>query len=328
MRVNPQGIGSPFAVPATAFNVPALDPITADNVNSYGLFLVNASGQILKDESSFITSATFASTSARVLTSDPYTGSVTLAFAPGLPAGSYEFLARSSAYGGTGLSDAAGNPFYGGSLGTANYLLSFNLQPSPTYITSYVAYTPDASTAGGLDTSGPRAYYEIPVSGVTPRAQAPPTLFSIDFSNSLVPGLNYSNDVEPRRLGPQPDGASTGNFGDLGITNTEGFTLISGLTVTLTNSVPGAVAGQYGFDNRLLISLPAGFTLPANYYRVYLPNTGANAIHDIFGNQLDGEFLGYQNAQGVYVDQLPNGTIRGTPRGARLVGRRQPRWRS
>ncbi len=81
--VNPQGIGSPFAVPAT-FNVPALDPITADNVNSYGLFLVNAAGQILKDESSFITSATFTSTSTRVLTSDPYTGSVSLAFAPGI----------------------------------------------------------------------------------------------------------------------------------------------------------------------------------------------------------------------------------------------------
>ncbi len=71
------------------------------------------------------------------------------------------------------------------------------------------------------------------------------------------------------------------------------------------------VPGQYGYDNRLLIMLPAGFTLPANYYRVYLPNAGPQAITDVFGNQLDGEFLGYQDATGKYVDQLPDGSIRG-----------------
>jgi large repetitive protein len=307
--VNPQGIGSPFAVPAT-FNVPALNPTTADNLGSYGLFLVNGAGTILADESKFITSATFASTSARVLTSDPYTGAVNLTFAPGLPAGSYEFLVKSSVYG-TGLSDAAGNPFYGGTFGTANYLLSFTLQPTPTYITSYVAYTPNPSTPGGLDTSGPRANYELPVSGVAPRADAPPTLFTLDFSNSLDANLNYSNDVELVGSGMNSAGLPTGNFGDLGITNTNGFTPITGLNVVLTNSVIGAVKGQYGFDNRLLISLPAGFTLPANYYRVYLPNTGTQAILDVFGNQLDGEFDGYQNATGKYVDQIQDGTVRG-----------------
>ena len=313
--VNPQTIGSPFAVPAT-FNVPALNPTTASNVSSYGLFLVNGVGQILVDESKFITSATFASTSSRVLTSDPFTASVTLAFGPGLPAGSYAFLARSSAYG-TGLSDAAGNPFVGGSLGTANYLINFTLQPTPAYITGYTAYTVDPSTPGGFDTSGARAYYELPVSGVAPRASAPPSLFSVDFSNTLPAtnaagvAINYSNDVELVGSG-LTGGLPSGNFGDLGITNTSGFTTINGLTVILTNSVPGAVKGQYGYDNRLLIELPAGFSLPANYYRVYLPNTATQTITDVFGNQLDGEFDGYQNASGYYVNKLQNGTIRGT----------------
>ena len=97
--VNPQQIGSPFAVPAT-FAVPALNPTLADNVQNYKLIRVTSLNPItVVDESSFITSATFVSTSSRVLSSDPYTGQVTLTFAPGLPAGKYQFrsLALSSA---------------------------------------------------------------------------------------------------------------------------------------------------------------------------------------------------------------------------------------
>jgi hypothetical protein len=308
--VAPQTIGSPFAVPAT-LSIPALNPATASNVGNYKLALVTANGVI--DESSFITSATFVPTSARVLTSDPYTGQVQLTFAPGLPAGNYQFFVLSSAYGGAGLSDAAGNPFNGGYNGTFNYSLSFTLQPTPTYITSYVAYTSDPNAPNGLATSGPRANYEIPVSGITPRAEAPPGGFSIDFSNSLDPNANYTQDVE--LVGSANPGTTLpdGNFGDLGITNTpaSGFTIIQGTTVTLTNSVAGALPGQYGYHNRLLVLLPAGYSLPADYYRVYLPNTGSQKITDVFGNQLDGEFLGYQNASGKYVDQIQNGQVRG-----------------
>ncbi len=61
-----------------------------------------------------------------------------------------------------------------------------------------------------------------------------------------------------------------------------------------------------------MIQLPAGFSLPADYYRIYLSNSGATAITDVYGNQLDGEFLGYQNAQGKYVDQLQTGQVRGS----------------
>ena len=306
--VNPQTIGSPFAVdPRLA--IPALNPVLADNVQNYRLFRVVGAG--LVDESSFITSATFTSTSARVQSSDPYTGQVNLTFAPGLPTGNYRFLALSSAYG-QGLTDAAGNPLNGmGPGGLMNYELDFSLQPTPTYITSYVAYTPDAATPGGLATSGVRANYELPISGIAPRAAAPPTLFTIDFSNTLNPLVNYTNAIELVRSANSANGLPDGNFGDLGTTNTSGFTTVAGIKVTLTNSVPGAVYGQYGFDNRLLIQLPDGFTLPADYYRLYLPNSATSPITDIFGNVLDGEFVGYQNASGKYVDQLQNGTIRG-----------------
>ena len=52
-----------------------------------------------------------------------------------------------------------------------------------------------------------------------------------------------------------------------------------------------------------MLQLNSGFTLPADNYRVYMPNqvdhttTGSvvdTRVFDIYGNQLDGEFLGNQ----------------------------------
>jgi hypothetical protein len=311
--VNPQTIGNPFAVDPK-FGVPALNPVLASNVQNYRLFRLTGAGTSV-DESSFITSATFVSTSARVLSSDPYTGQVVLTFAPGLPAGQYQFFALSSVVG-SGLTDAAGNPFAGYAANSAannpvHFLLDFNLQPTPTYVTNYAALTPNAASSIGFDVTGPRANYELPVSGLTPRAEAPPTEFMIDFSNPLNPATNFNNAVQLVRSADTVNGKPDGNFGDLGITNTSGYTRVTGVTVTLGNSVPGAVFGQYGFNNRLLIQLPPGLTLPADYYRVYLANTGASPITDVYGNQLDGEFLGYQNAFGKYVDNLQTGQVRG-----------------
>ena len=311
--VNPTTIGSPFAVdPRVAF--PALNPTVANNVQNYKLLLVN--GNTTVDESSFIASAAFTSTSARSQSSAPYTGQIVLTFNPGLPTGTYKFLALSSAYG-TGLSDAAGNAFGGYPNPTPNssknFQLQFNLQPTPTYITSYYAYTPDASVPGGFSATGARASYELPVPGVTPRATAPPTSFHIDFSNSLNSSANYSSLVQLVRSADPGSSVADGNFGTLGITNgNSGYTTIAGTTVTLGNSVPGAVFGQYGYNNRLTIRLPAGLTLPADYYRLYIPNSGQAAIRDVYGNQLDGEFLGYQNASGKYVDDLQTGVSRGS----------------
>ena len=312
--VNPQTLGSPFAVD-TKIAVPALDPTIAANIQNYRLLRVTGPNTV-QDLSSFIASATFVSTSARVQTSDPYTGQLNLTFGPGLPAGSYRFLVLSSAYG-QGLTDAAGNPFGGYASqaipGTSqNYELDFNLQPTPTYITGYQAQTPNLNSPNGFDGSDVRASYELPIAGVTPRAAAPPTQFIIDFSNPLNPGTNYNNLVQLIRSADTAGGAPDGNFGDLGITNSSGFSTISGITVTLTNSVPGAVFGQYGYNNRLLVKLPPGLALPADYYRVYLPNTAGTTLTDAFGNQLDGEFLGYKNAFGKYVNQLQTGVVRGS----------------
>jgi hypothetical protein len=325
--VNPQALSSPFAVDPK-FSVPALNPSTADNTSNYRLLLVSGNGTI--DESKFIATATFASTTSRTLSSDPYTGTVTLTFLPGLPTGSYKFLALSSGTtaSGQGLTDAAGNAFGGYQLQASlheayNYELDFNLQPTPTYITAYTALAQDPTqpnNPAALETSGPRAVYEIPAQGVTPRAPAPPTAFAIDFSNSLNPNVNYTPDVLLVRSANSANATPDGNFGDLGITNTSGYTLVQGYSVTLGNSVAGAQPGQFGYDNRLTLTLATGTTLPADYYRFYLPNKGPTAITDIFGNQLDGEFLGYQNAQGFYVDQLPNGTIRGSAAEPDLTG--------
>ncbi len=311
--VNPTTLGDPFAVdPRLA--IPPLNPVLAANTANYRLFRVIAPGNLV-DESSFIKTATFTSTSARVLSSDPLTGRIDLTFGPGLPQGRYFFDVLTSALG-PGLTDAAGNPF-GGYQSTAqtgkptNFQLDFNLQPTPTYITAYTAYSTDPST-GATTTTGPRSDYEIPLAGVTPRAPAAPTQFTIDFSNPLSPLVDYSRDVLIARSADSPTAKPDGNFGDFGITNSTGFTPVTGLTVQLENSVQGATFGQYGFENRLLITVPAGSPLPADYYRVYLPNNGPTAIFDQFGSQLDGEFLGNQDATGKYVDLLPNGTTRGS----------------
>ena len=145
--VSPTAIGSPFAVdPKLA--IPALNPVQASNVQNYALYLITGA-KTVANESSFITSAAFTSTSARSLSSDPFTGQIALTFGPGLPAGQYIFLAYSTGVQGSlGLSDAAGNPLTDSLAdsqlpASANYKLNFTLQPTPTYITGYVAYSAD-----------------------------------------------------------------------------------------------------------------------------------------------------------------------------------------
>ena len=316
--VNPVSTISPFAVNAQT-PVSALNPSTANATGNYTLDLITSTGQII-DESSFIKGATFVSTSARVLTSDPFTGRVDLTFGPGLPQGRYVLLTRAS-NNVIGVTDQAGNPLTNSqtnsSTGTAApFTLDFNIQPTPTYITNYGAYS--ATTSGNIYgvISQPRASYEIPAAGTTPGAPAPPTAFTIDFSNQLDPTVNYANLVELVRSANSATGLPDGDFGNFGtaagLTNPTGFTRVTGINVQLVNSISNATLGQPGYLDRLFITLPAGTTLPADYYRVYLPNVGTQAINDVYGNQLDGEFLGYQNAQGKFVDQLDTGAVRGS----------------
>ena len=71
-----------------------------------------------------------------------------------------------------------------------------------------------------------------------------------------------------------------------------------GVSVELTDSVPGSRLGQPGFQNRLVVRIPSGTALPADYYRLVIPNTGGEVIRDIFGNVADLEFLGNRRPEG------------------------------
>ncbi len=317
--VNPQQLGSPLAVP-TLLSVPALNPTTADNISNYLLLRTDPNGPLLigtqryDNESSYIATATFTSTTNRTLTNQPYTGTVTLTFSSGLPSGSYTFAALDT------ITDAAGNPLAGNPAAPTtpnNFILPFVLQAAPAYITNLVAIS-------GSTQSLPRAYFEeeqsvgLPNSDGTP---APPTQWDIDFSNPLPAGANYTPDVWLVASADTPGGTPDGNFGTLGTADDgTGYSLVPGTTVTLT-SIPMAngampTAGQPGYDERLQLNLPAGYTLPPDYYRLYIPNdvnpsTGTDyRIFDIYGNQADLEFLGDQTANGTFEDLLPNGQYR------------------
>ena len=356
---NPQS--GPLAVPPSIL-FPALDPNTADNIGNYSLFLVDANGNPIQDESSFITSATFVATGinpvtgkpdfatlppSRLLPSDPNSGRVDLTFAPGLPKGTYELVAHTTettvvpdanglpvttAF--PGLLDAAGNPLNNTFVtGTPDFSIRFNLQPEPVFVTTVTTNVNNAQGNALL----PRSYYEI-----NPRAgdivSAPPTTFNVDFSNPLATidpttgnPIDFNSAIELMGTADSPVGTPDGDFGDLGVAGitspnspgAEGFSQVPGTTVTLTN-------GPNGPNTRLVLSLAPGTTLNPDHYRFYMPNVvGVNALYDIYGNQLDGEFLGNPTAASsepgaaaanTYEDFLPNGTYRAGMSGDGVAG--------
>ncbi len=195
----------PLATPISVY-YPALNPSTASNTSNYSL--INTTTDT--DESQFIASATFTATDStygvgtspdRTSTSQGYYGRVDLTFAAGLPAGEYEFIAHTSeTLNGTvysGLTDAAGNPLNEtsvpgeGSGGNKDFIVNFDIQPSPVYIESV---STNVNNAQG-NTLLPDSYYEI-----NPRAgdivSAPPTTFYVDFSSPLNPSADYSNAIQ------------------------------------------------------------------------------------------------------------------------------------
>ena len=196
------------------------------------------------------------------------------------------------------------------------------------FVTS--VYTNKANASG--NTLLPQSYYEI-----NPRAgdivSAPPSTFIVDFSNALVQGVDYSNSLQLIGSANSANGSSDGDFGNLGIAGTgssgTGFTRIdpAGTTVTFGKNPNGSVN-----PFQLVLQLPTGFVLPADQYRFYMPNTGATSITDVFGNQLDGEFLGNpmnpsNPAYGTlvsgnppYEDLLPNGSQRTGMSGDGIAG--------
>jgi hypothetical protein len=329
-------LSNPLAVP-TQLSLPALDPSTASNISNYTLVNLgsdNAPGgtgtAADTNLSSFITAASFVSTNNRQTVDDPYTGQVTLTFAPGLPSGRYQIVARRPQPGFAGITDAAGNPIDGdpSQPGAQDFSILLDLQPQATFITSLKAISPadsdtpvDPNRPETFVASDPRSFFELVVPGTTPRATAPPTAFFIDFSNPLDPTRDYTNAVQLFRSANSPTSAPDGDFGvDSSFTSGAGHTRVTGLTVTLINSIPGAIFGQPGFQNRLLVQLPAGTTLPADSYRLFMPNSGGNAVVDLFGNLLDGEFLGNSDGKGGFEALLPNGQFRSGLTGDQIPG--------
>jgi hypothetical protein len=317
-RVQPLDLGSPFAVP-TQFQVDALNPETATNISNYRLInlgsdnAVGGTGSAADvDLSNFITGATFTDTSNRTATDQPYTGRVDLSFATGLPAGRYQLIARFPQGGLTGVTDAAGNAADGDGAtpGAQTFVLEFELQPTPTFVTNIQAVSPNPLQPGQTVLSKPRAFYEDLVNPNRSAAPAPPNQFFIDFSAPLATG-DYTDRVQLLRSADSPTAASDGDFGlNPNYTGT-GVTRVSGLTVTLVNSILGAQPGQPGFRNRLRVDLP---TLPADKYRLFIPNSIVGSqdlrIFDQFGNHVDGEFLGNPTASGGWETLLPTGQHR------------------
>jgi len=297
----------PLATPSLVL-FQALNPATVDNISNYSLVNTTLGDA---NESSFISTANFAATKPTLDSSGnyvlDYNGLINLTFLPGLPAGNYEFIAHTSELQYPGLTDAAGNPLDESTVpgeGTKDFVLLFDIQPQPVYITS-MALESTYSASGTTVIGGEQSYFELPPSGGTntrDNVPAPPTAVVVDFSNPLPSG-NYTNDIQLIQ-------SATGDFGTLGQSGLgssgTGFTILpsTDYTVTLYNYDPitGTSTAVNGTTvptgNRLVLQLTGGETLAADDYRVYLPNqAGTSEIKDIYGNQLDGENLGNQTSQ-------------------------------
>ncbi|QDV37134.1 S8 family serine peptidase [Tautonia plasticadhaerens] len=310
--VSPADQNDTLAVPVQ-LDFPALDPETATNLGNYSLInlgpdrVLGTADDV--DLSQFIENATFVSTNLRGQPTDPYTGRIELTFADGLSSGRYALIARTQEGGFSGIRDAAGNPLDNDPAqpGNQSFVNYFELQPEAAFITNFTAFSPSAFNPGTTATSGPRSFYETPVPGFSPRAEAPPESFFIDFSNTLAP-RDYSDAIQLIR---SADSAAAQSDGDFGVGSGGGFSRVDGITVELTNSVPGATLGQPGYLNRLVVRVPSGQVLPADYYRVFIPNSGDQEIRDVFGNLADLEFLGNETPQGSdYEVFMPDGTYR------------------
>ena len=320
-----------FSVPSSSylatpaqFRFSAIDPASAANVSNYSLILNPGPNQV--DLSSFITSARFVELDPIFDASNTvivaFQGRIDLTFSSGLPAGTYVFTAHTSEGPYPGLRDAAGNPLDSSSVqGTPSFSLVFDVQSQPAYILNLSmqsSFNPDGSTTIG----GPRSFYEIPSTdpAYVPRAAAPPTAWVVDLSNP-IPFANYSNALQLIRSANNVAAIPDGEFGTLGVAGLgstgTGFTRMTNVTVTLyayntTTQTWAPVTTPGGIGTRLVMTLNPGETLPADTYRIYMPNQvmpgGIDArIFDIYGNQFDGEFLGNPTAAGNYETLLPTG---------------------
>ncbi len=324
--VDPVYASTPFLAVPTSLNFPALETGAADTVTNYALYNAGLDGVPGTaddvDYSSYIQTANYVNTTNRVKSDDPYTGRIDLTFATGLPSGTYFFVAKGVGGGGPfglatarGLSDYAGNPLDNRiNQPSQDFVTSFTLQPTPVYVTNYQAISNDAfgryqangtngliyNPAAQIIGNGPKAVYEIPNQATEPqaRADAPPYGIVFDFSSQLDPSTVNNQTIQ---LQYSPDGVFDGAGND--------STFLTTTTVSLGSSISGSVSGQPGFDNRLTLLVDSS-TLKAGHYRVVIANIGSQTLRDIYGQALDGEFIGSQNAAGAYQTLLPDGSIR------------------
>ncbi len=324
---NSNPVTGPLATPSIV-QFPAIDPASASNVSNYSLIITNPDGT-QTNESQFITSAMFVAgapiTSGGFITA--YTGTINLTFGTGLPAGNYTFTAHTAGGLIPGLDDAAGNPI------AQAFTRTFTLQSQPVFITNL-----QMQNSAGANIGGPRSYYEIPstLPGYVARAAAPPTQWAIGLSNPLpfVSAGFYNNKVQligsANTYGGTPDG-NFGNLGEGGLGSTDpasGYSIVPGTTVTLQyqNASGNWVSADANHPGtRLLMSLAPGTTLPTDYYQLYIPNQLEpgnidTRIYDIYGNQLDGEFLGNPTSNGSYQDLLNTGVVRNGMSGDGVAG--------
>uniref|UniRef100_UPI00301CE5A3 right-handed parallel beta-helix repeat-containing protein n=1 Tax=Paludisphaera sp. TaxID=2017432 RepID=UPI00301CE5A3 len=292
---------------ATPSNViyPALSAGSAENLGNYELF-VEIDGRMI-NISQYITQATYIPDAPSVSGGSivSYKGRVRLTLAPGLPAGRYTFIAYGSrtidGQRRSGLVDAAGNEL------VPSYVINFNLQQQPVYITNMaMTDSPDPNAYNSI--GGPGAYFDV----AGTRALAPPRGWMFDFSNPLpyarngVP-IDYADFFSLVRSADAPGSVPDGNFGTLGQDDLRdtgsGFTIVAGTTATLYYQDPASGVWRPAGPGtpqgtRLVLTSPTLASTP-DYYRVYIANaddsgTGGDdrTIRDVFGNQLDGEFLG------------------------------------
>src|SRR5262249_2562426 len=149
-----------------------------------------------------------------------YTGVINLTFLPGLPSGSYQFIAHTKELQFPGLADAAGNFLDDTGVpgeGTKNFVLNLALGNTPVFITNVQLQS--SYTAAGFSTiGGPRSYFELPpAGGVNTRDNlpAPPTAIVVSLSNP-IPFADYSNSLQLIRSADNLTGPGDGDFGDLG----------------------------------------------------------------------------------------------------------------
>jgi hypothetical protein len=352
--VNPQT--APLGTPSD-FLFPAIDPSTASNISNYSLINVTTN----TDESQYISGASITQEAPTVNSAGyvtQYNAVINVTFTPGMPFGQYEFIAHTHELQYPGLADAAGNYLDDTTTqfeGTKDFIVNFAIQNTPVYITS-MALENNYSANGSTVIGGAQSYFELPpASGTNTRdnVAAPPNTVVIDLSNP-IPFGNYTPDVLLIGSTNIAGGAADGDFGTLGEgglgATGSGFTIVPNTSVTLYNyNITSGASSQVsagGSGNRLVLSIAPGTTLAADDYRIYIPNQvdaqgNDTRIFDVYGNQLDGEFLGNQTSQaspdfpdtpsGVtipeYEDEQSNGTFRmddmsgdGVPGGAFTTG--------